>query len=299
MSLTRPIVEPCPSELTDDHRKQYSELGYVAFEGVLSEAEVTAARQALKELTHRLMQAARRGEGEVKQARPGAARNYAGSRVVTPGGGCAIHFEAGVEPLELSDEEAESRCRKVHGYENEHPTFQTLTAHPRIQGLLSELIGQQLILKDVMALSKPPFIGSEKPWHQDNAYFNYLPLELLATVWIAIDDATAENGCMHVLPGQHRRGPLMHFHSTDCEIIPDRIDPALAVPVPLAAGGIMLFSAMLPHQTPPNLTASRRRALQFQYRGVGTHQVSKEEYGRVFAEADGSPATCALAHENG
>ncbi len=123
--------------------------------------------------------------------------------------------------------------------------------------------------------------------------------ELLATAWIAVDDATLENGCMHVLPGQHRRGPLRHHHTSDCEIVSDRIDRTLAVPVPLAAGGIMLFSAMLPHQTPPNLTASRRRALQFQYRGVGTHEVSKEEYGKVFAEADGSPASCALAYENG
>ena len=171
--------------------------------------------------------------------------------------------------------------------------------HERVKGFLERLIGQEVILKNSMALAKPPFIGSEKPWHQDNAYFDYLPLELLGTVWIAVDDATLENGCMHVLPGQHRRGPLRHYHSTDCEIVPDRIDPALAVPVPLAAGGIMFFSAMLPHQTPPNLSCARRRALQFQFRGVGTHKVSKEEYGKVFAEPDGTPATCALAHENG
>jgi len=62
---------------------------------------------------------------------------------------------------------------------------------------------------------------------------------------------------------------------------------------------VMFFSAMLPHQTPPNQTADRRRALQLQYRGVTTQQVSKEEFGKVFAEADGKPASCALAYENG
>ena len=61
----------------------------------------------------------------------------------------------------------------------------------------------------------------------------------------------------------------------------------------------MFFSAMLPHQTPPNNTAERRRALQFQYRGTSTNAVSREEFGTVFAEADGTPASCALAHENG
>ena len=92
LSLTHAVVEECPAELTPAHRLQYSELGYIAFEGVLDEAEIAAARQALTELTHGLMQAARRGEGEVRQPRPGAPRNYAGPQVVTPGGGSAIHF---------------------------------------------------------------------------------------------------------------------------------------------------------------------------------------------------------------
>ena len=61
----------------------------------------------------------------------------------------------------------------------------------------------------------------------------------------------------------------------------------------------MFFSAMLPHQTPPNRSSERRRALQFQYRGVETVRVSKEEFGKVFAEADGTPASCALANEDG
>ena len=299
LPLTRAVVEPWPAALNDSHRRQFAELGYVAFEDVFSTTEIAAARLALTELTHRLMQAARRGDGEVKLARPGTTRNYAGPRVVAPAGGCAIHFEVGVEPLKLSDDEAENCFRKLHGYENEHPTFQALVADARIQGVLGGLIGQEVLLKDVMALSKPPFIGSEKPWHQDNAYFNYLPLELVGTAWIALDDATIDNGCMHLLPGQHKRGALRHHHTIDCEILPDRIDAAQAVPVELKAGGVLFFSAMLPHQTPPNSTASRRRALQFQYRGVDTVQVSKDEHGKVFAEADGQPASCALAHENG
>ncbi len=171
LSLTRAIVEQCPTQLTARHRQQFSELGYIALAGVLSESEVVAARQALTELTHRLMQAARRGEGEVKQARPGATLNYAGPQVVTQGGGCAIHFEAGIDPLELSDDEAEDRFRKIHGYQDGHPTFQQLVAHPRIQGFIGDLIGQQMLLKDVMALSKPPFIGSEKPWHHQMSRF--------------------------------------------------------------------------------------------------------------------------------
>jgi phytanoyl-CoA hydroxylase len=121
----------------------------------------------------------------------------------------------------------------------------------------------------------------------------------VGTAWIALDDATVDNGCMFLLPGQQARGPLRHHHTIDCEILADRIDPDHAVPVEMKAGGVIYFSALLPHQTPPNRTADRRRALQFQYRGVEARQVSKEEFGQVFAEADGTPASCALAHENG
>jgi len=293
------IVEPCPLQLAAAHKQQYQELGYVAFEGVLSAAEVEVARDALSSVTSTLMQAARRGEAEVQQAPPGAMKNYAGPRVTNTESGCTIHFEPGVQPLALSDEEAEQKFRKLHGYHEEHPVFAELVEHAQIRSFLGDLIGQEVQLKDVMALSKPPFIGSEKPWHQDNAYFNWLPLDLVGTVWIALDDATVENGCMHLLPGQHKRGPLRHYHTIDCEILPERLDTSLAVPVELKAGGVLYFSALLPHQTPANASPARRRALQFQYRGIETYQVSTEEYGKVFAEADGQPASCALAYETG
>lgn len=77
----------------------------------------------------------------------------------------------------------------------------------------------------------------------------------------------------------------------------NRLDLGRAVPVELKAGGAMFFSGMLPHQTPPNRSPVRRRALQFQYRGSNTRAVAREEYDRVFVEADGSPATCAAARD--
>jgi ectoine hydroxylase-related dioxygenase (phytanoyl-CoA dioxygenase family) len=146
-----------------------------------------------------------------------------------------------------------------------------------------------------MALVKPAWIGSEKPWHQDNAYFKYAPLESVVGFWVALDDASADNGCMHVLSGWHRRGGLKHFHAGDCQILPDRVAPGEPLAIELPAGGAMFFSGMLPHQTPPNRSPKPRRALQFHYRGVSTRAVDQAEYDRLFAEADGTPASCAAA----
>ena len=143
-----------------------------------------------------------------------------------------------------------------------------------------------------MALVKPALIGSEKPWHQDNAYFKYAPLEKVVGFWMALDDADRSNGCMHVLPGWHRRGGLKHIHTGDCQIQPDRLAEKQPVAVELPAGGAMCFSGMLPHQTPPNRSPKQRRALQFHYRGLSTRVVDHEEYNRLFAEPDGTPASC-------
>ena len=295
MQTVNPI---CPKVLSDDHIAQLHEVGYLAFESVLTPDEVAASRAALSKITVEILKSALHGEADIKE-NTNAARNHAGQQVVDPETGFGVHFEAGIDPLALPPEEAELKFRKLYGYHRQHQTFIDLTRHPHIAGFISQIIGEEAVLKGEMALSKPPFIGSEKPWHQDNAYFNWLPLEKVATAWLALDDATIENGCMHILPGGHKLGALRHHHTIDCEILPDRIDRSQALSVPLKAGGAMFFSAMLPHQTPPNSTAKRRQALQFQYRGIITESVSREEFGRVFAEADGASASYALAHENG
>jgi phytanoyl-CoA hydroxylase len=88
---------------------------------------------------------------------------------------------------------------------------------------------------------------------------------------------------------------LKHIHDGDCLIQPDRLREKRPVAVELPAGGAMWFSSMLPHQTPPNRSSKPRRAIQFHYRALSTRVVDQEEYDRLFAEADGTPASCAAA----
>jgi hypothetical protein len=83
----------------------------------------------------------------------------------------------------------------------------------------------------------------------------------------------------------------------DCEehvrkVPASRLDPARVVPVPLRAGGAMVFSGMLPHMTPANRSARRRRAVQLHFRHPHSQIVSRREYSKLFAEADGTPAAC-------
>jgi len=220
MGLTTTSIPDCPETLDDAFIEQFHRDGYLAFENVLTTEEVEAAKAALTEIHTRLFEAAKVGQARVKDANPKATKNYSGMGVLADdGSGFGIHYEPGLNPMDLTLEEAEAKFRKVHAYHDQHPVFQNLVAHPRTKGFIEKVLGEKAILKGTMALSKPPFIGSEKPWHQDNAYFNWLPLALVATVWIALDDANIEYGCMHVLQGMHVMSEFKHCHTIDCQIV--------------------------------------------------------------------------------
>ncbi|MFH1068736.1 MAG: phytanoyl-CoA dioxygenase family protein, partial [Candidatus Glassbacteria bacterium] len=226
----------------------------------------------------------------------GQGHSFSGTFINLADNPFGIQFEEGVDALELEPAEAEFRIRKLMYYHSQHPVFSRMVEHPKIRGILDCVLGPGSTLFQDMALIKPPLIGVEKPWHQDNAYFKYAPLDGILGVWIALDDATTANGCMYVIPGGHRTGPLRHFHGTDCEIVHDRIDPSRAVPIELKAGGALFFFGMLPHRTPPNTSPHRRRAVQFHYRSTSTRELDDSDYDRLFAEADGTPASCRAAN---
>ena len=61
---------------------------------------------------------------------------------------------------------------------------------------------------------KKPNVGLEVPWHQDGHFWPIRPLAT-CTVWIAVDDATKENGCMRYLPGSHKEKQLFKHHHSD------------------------------------------------------------------------------------
>lgn len=261
-------LPPCPARLTAESLAQFQREGYLAYRDVLAPAEVAAARAGLSRLVRLKAERA-----------PGLGR-------------LMVQWESGVA-AESTDE---LKVRKLMWFcEADRSLYDLAHSQSLIRGVVESLLGADPILFQEMALIKPPWIGREKPWHQDNAYFCVTPLEAVLGVWIALDDATVANGCMHVLPGEHRLGPRRHHHTFDCEIVPERRDPSRAVPVEIPAGGAMFFAGMLPHQTPANQSPDRRRALQFHYRSATSRIISQEEYDKVYAEPDGTPASCAAA----
>jgi phytanoyl-CoA hydroxylase len=149
--------------------------------------------------------------------------------------------------------------------------LQRTVAHPVVVDALTQVIGP-----DVKAMQSMLFIKSEgKPgqaWHQDELFIPTRDRSLTAA-WIALDDATVENGCLWVLPGSHRPGVLypdrdQHDPRFDCEVeaydFPYRDQDAVPVEVP--AGSVVIFNGYLLHRSLPNTGRhGLRRALVNHY----------------------------------
>jgi phytanoyl-CoA hydroxylase len=245
---------------------QYAAEGYLAMEGVLTPDDVAAAIAALGEIVHGRTSS---GGKLFIQAEPFFQQGGAGARADDP----------------------EHRIRKVAAFCAADARLGRVATHPRLMPLLDQLLGPEARMIQDMALLKPPFVGSEKPWHQDAAYFDWAPLEGVLGVWLALDPATVDNGCMQIIPGSHLAGPVPHHHARDCQIPDSRVEVERAQVVPLAPGGALIFSALLHHGTPPNHMPDRRRALQFHYAAAACRQVSFTEHARPFS-ANGGYAGC-------
>ena len=147
------------------------------------------------------------------------------------------------------------------------PALRDLTRHPTIVGLCADLVGPDVNLYWDQAVYKKPEKPRRFPWHQDNGYAYVEPQQYL-TVWLALTDATVDNGCPWVVPGLHRGGTLQHTY-VDPLGFECLSEPEGAVAAEVPAGGAVVFSSLTPHLTGPNTTDAVRKAYILQYAPAG------------------------------
>jgi len=149
-----------------------------------------------------------------------------------------------------------------------------------------DLIGPDVRLYWDQAVYKKPEPARVFPWHQDNGYTFVLPQQYL-TCWVALTDATPDNGCPWVVPGVHRRGTLRHWMTEagwQC-----LTEPEGAVPVPARAGSIVVFSSLTPHCTGPNRTGTVRKAYIVQLAPDGAEALHADAEGRITRTPQDAP----------
>jgi len=242
---------------------QYERLGYIAVAEAFSSAEVEAARDGISSLV----------AGEHAEFHN-------------------IEFEAHAKDrlAAVSPEERLDLVRKLMDFTWAEPRLKAMAANPMLLAVLRQVLGAEPQILQEMALLKPP-LGREKPWHQDNAYFDIPPGTPVAGVWIALDEVSVANGCMHLMAGEHKCGAMTHFKRRDWQICDSEMLGRGCVAVPLRPGGCLIFNGLLPHGTPDNLTQMRRRAVQFHYVPRGTGKAAPELRLAAFG-SEGKNVTC-------
>ncbi len=146
------------------------------------------------------------------------------------------------------------------------PELRDGPAHQRALAVARELLGEDASFDFDMLIDKAPRTLTPTPWHQDLAYWIDLPDRRAASCWIALDQATVDNGCLWFVPGSHRRPLRPHRSSAKGGALECDGEEAEGVAVPLAAGSCTFHAGGTLHYSRGNATDGHRRALIVNFR---------------------------------
>ena len=179
-------------------------------------------------------------------------------------------------PTSVSDSDAIGRILCIHQPHFVSETIEKYVKHPKICGILSQITAAHLPFWDgsvkcmqSMLFVKPPNFQGQA-WHQDEIYIPTRDRSLIGA-WIAMDDATVENGCLWVLPGSHRQGYLYpqrnHENPDEFDFAQESygFDGSDEVPVEVTTGTLVFFNGYLLHRSRKNRGKTFRRVLVNHY----------------------------------
>ena len=163
--------------------------------------------------------------------------------------------------------------------------------NPILAGWASQLLGARevRILED-NALFKDPGKGGSLKWHQDYPYWP-LAQPNAVTAWLALDDVTAENGAMQMVPGSHVMGEtlpaafgtgstyLHELRPPTVRPIDDPVETGLPVEtITVPAGSISMHHCLTWHASLPNISSTPRRAIVVRFVTDGTRWFGSRRY---------------------
>lgn len=130
--------------------------------------------------------------------------------------------------------------------------------------IAQQLYGPEARFGGDHAILKPAFHGAPTPWHQDEAYWDPGHDYNACSIWMPLQEATLENGCMTFIPGSHLLEVQPH-HSINFDprihgLELDEVDASTAIYCPLPPGGCTIHHSRTMHYTPPNGSPNPRRA---------------------------------------
>ncbi|MEU7568743.1 phytanoyl-CoA dioxygenase family protein [Streptomyces fradiae] len=232
--------------------------GFVLLPRLLDPAETAALGQAAESVLARVTGKALEGAADV---------------TVWPDGhrleqvdGTTVHWEPDARPPAV---------RSLAPVTHLHPALHALWTDERVVGPMRRMVGSERLGPFTSKLNfKRAGIGSEFRWHQDYPYWYCCAgpdARDVATAMIFLDDVTADNGALEIVPGSHLAGPAPRDRAEPTGLLVDaaRTDVSGAVTVEAPAGSALLFPGLVVHRSGPNRTPRDRRSLLLCFQPAG------------------------------
>ncbi len=246
--------------LSVEQREQFERDGFLVLRGLFSRDEINAIKERLAYYIREGLKTMR--EGQMPE-----------NDTVTFEG---VHIQ--LEPLVAQGKYIPSdilyAARKVWNLFGRDEVMTKFATNPKLLDIVEDLLGTSAIwfFAD-KSLLKPPKIGVEKPWHQDLPYFPFEPKNephIHVAVWIALDEATVENGCMQYIPGTHKLGNITTNHIDTyglghLAVDSSKVDTSKAVIVEAKPGDASFHDGLTLHYSAPNTSDKPRWALVLDY----------------------------------
>ena len=219
--------------LSEEQVEQYREQGALLLKGVLPRGEAAELRREAHDLIDRL------------QSRQQIDATWGSARMVRGGAG--------------------TKLLHCHNAQFQAAAFTRLISDPRLVDPVADLIGPNVQLHHTKLFIKPPENGSPFPMHQDHPFFPDEKHTMLAAI-VFFDDAPLEKGCVRVMPGSHKLGPLPHLTEGSYHLSLEEWPVEGAVPMEAEAGDVLIFSYLTVHGSAVNTSAEARTTLLVQMR---------------------------------
>jgi ectoine hydroxylase-related dioxygenase (phytanoyl-CoA dioxygenase family) len=217
--------------MTPEQRRQFDDLGYFVLEDVFTKDE-------MEDLTRTIEAYHRRHEASLRE-------------------------RGGTEGISRTDE-----ILFTSHLAEQDDALRKFVTRPEFVAIATELLGPNVDLYWNQSVFKGPEGEKEFPWHQDDGYTPVEPSPYL-TLWLALNDATTENGCISVIPKSHKQGRVPHRPSPIGLICHELDDPNQGIMVPVKAGSMAVFQSLMFHKSGVNRSKGTRKAYIIQYSHSG------------------------------
>ena len=236
--------------LTADQIEHYREEGYVKVEGLYTPEEV-------KELGDDM------------------------NRIIETWGEEVIGWRGPWRDRYLSeDERLNTKAVFMHRPDFYSTIWATSIHHPALVQCIQQLVAPTMQWHHACLHGKPPELGTPFPMHQDYPFYPHDGPEFIDCL-LHLDDAPKESGCLRVVPGSHKNGPLDHITGPDTapHLPPEKYHPDFidSVEVPANAGDVIFFSYLTIHWSDVNRSGQWRRAVRYGYHSAELRPVGMDQ----------------------